>query len=139
MLVSKLIPSIHAKAPVQLYVPLPITKAHFLTHGFFTSPRFTLSQIYQQDKCSKYCQLLNPKLSDSLTCNSGSSHILLFAGLLARCQYVTGRSCDWPPRHGFSWFSSVSKHMLRWFPVATACLSCTPPDLNSSKNQICLF
>ena len=34
---------------------------------------------------------------------------------------------------GFSWFPSVYKRMLRWFPrlpVATACFSCSPPDLN---------
>ena len=33
----------------------------------------------------------------------------------------------------FSWFPSVYKRMLRWFPsfqVATTCLSCSPPDLN---------
>ena len=35
---------------------------------------------------------------------------------------------------GFSWFPSVYKQMLRWFPtfqVATTCFSCSPPDLNS--------
>ena len=34
---------------------------------------------------------------------------------------------------GFSWFPCVYKRMLRWFPtlqVATACFSCSPPDLN---------
>jgi len=33
----------------------------------------------------------------------------------------------------FSWFPCVYKRMLRWFPrfqVATACFSCSPPDLN---------
>jgi len=33
----------------------------------------------------------------------------------------------------FSWFPCVYKRMLRWFPsfpVATTCLSCSPPDLN---------
>jgi hypothetical protein len=33
---------------------------------------------------------------------------------------------------GFSWFPSVYKQMLRWFPrfqVATTCFSCSPPDL----------
>jgi hypothetical protein len=56
----------------------------------------------------------------------------LFAGLLAKSQYpevpATGHlgTC-------FSWFPSVSKRMLRWFPrlqAATACFSCSPPDLN---------
>jgi len=34
---------------------------------------------------------------------------------------------------GFSWFPYFYKRMLRWFPsfqVATACFSCSPPDLN---------
>ena len=34
---------------------------------------------------------------------------------------------------GFPWFPCVYKRMLRWFPrlqVATACFSCSPPDLN---------
>ena len=46
---------------------------------------------------------------------------------------VSGRSCDRPPRHRFSWFPCVYKRMLRWFarlPVATACFSCSPPGLN---------
>jgi len=52
--------------------------------------------------------------------------------LLARSQYpqcpATGHLGT-----GFSWFPCVNKRMLRWFPtlqVATACLSCSPPDLN---------
>ena len=45
---------------------------------------------------------------------------------------VSGRSCDRPSRHIFSWFPCVYKHkwMLRWFPrllVATACFSCSYP------------
>jgi len=63
--------------------------------------------------------------------------VLLFffnldAGLLARSQYsegpVTGHLDT-----GFSWFPCAYKQMLRWFPkfqVATACFSCSPPDLN---------
>ena len=58
-------------------------------------------------------------------------HILV-AGLLARIQYPE------VPATGhlgtvFSWFPCVYKRRLRWFPrrqVATACLSCSPPDLN---------
>jgi hypothetical protein len=34
-------------------------------------------------------------------------HVILFAGLLARSQYASGRSCDQPSRHRFYWFSSV--------------------------------
>jgi len=56
----------------------------------------------------------------------------LVAGLLARSQYpeglVTGHLGT-----GFSWFPYVYKQMLRWFPrfqFATACFSCSPPDLN---------
>jgi len=56
----------------------------------------------------------------------------LVAGLLARSPYpegpVTGHLGT-----GFSWFPSVYKRMLRWFPrlqVAIACFSCSPPDLN---------
>jgi len=56
----------------------------------------------------------------------------LFTGLLARSQYpgspVTGHLGT-----GFSWFPCVYKRMLRWFPrfkVATACFSCSPPELN---------
>ena len=59
--------------------------------------------------------------------------LTLDAGLLARSQYPEG------PATGhldtcFSWFPCVYKQMLRWFPsfqVATTCLSCSPPDLNS--------
>ena len=52
--------------------------------------------------------------------------------MLARSQYSEG------PGTGhlntcFSWFPCAYKQMLRWFPklqVATACFSCSPPDLN---------
>jgi hypothetical protein len=54
------------------------------------------------------------------------------AGLLARSQYP---ECPAASHLGtdFSWFPCVYKQMLRWFPrlqVATACFSCSPPDLN---------
>jgi hypothetical protein len=59
--------------------------------------------------------------------------ITLDAGLLARSQYPEGPATGHLDT-GFSWFSCVYKRMLRWFPsfqVATTCLSCSPPDLNS--------
>jgi hypothetical protein len=59
--------------------------------------------------------------------------LTLDAGLLARSQYPEGTATGHLDT-GFSWFPCVYKRMLRWFPsfqVATTCLSCSPPDLNS--------
>jgi hypothetical protein len=59
--------------------------------------------------------------------------LTLDAGLLARSQYPEGPTTGLIDT-GFSWFPRVYKRMLRWFPnfqVATTCLSCSPPDLNS--------
>jgi len=56
----------------------------------------------------------------------------LDAGLLARSQYSEGLAIGHLDT-GFSWFPSVYKQMLRWFPtfqVATTRFSCGPPDLN---------
>ena len=56
----------------------------------------------------------------------------LVAGLLARSQYPGGHATGHLGT-GFSWFHRVQKWMLRLFPrlkVATACFSCSPPDLN---------
>ena len=57
----------------------------------------------------------------------------LVAGLLARSQYP-GSPATGHIGTGFSWlFSCVHKRMLRWFPrpkVATACFSCSPPNIN---------
>ena len=53
----------------------------------------------------------------------------LVAGLLARSQGPAAGHLH----TGFSWFPCVYKQMLIWFPrlqVATACFSCSPPDLN---------
>jgi hypothetical protein len=58
-------------------------------------------------------------------------HILV-ARLLARSQYPEGPAIGHLGK-GFSWFPCVYKEMLRWFPrlqFATACFSCSPPDLN---------
>jgi len=63
---------------------------------------------------------------------SSIDEITLVAGLLARSQYPEGPATGHLDT-GFSWFPCVYKRMLRWFPrlqVATACFSCSPPDLN---------
>ena len=58
--------------------------------------------------------------------------VTLDAGLMARSQYPESPATGHLDT-GFSWFPSVYRRMLRWFPsfqVATTCLSCSPPDLN---------
>ena len=58
--------------------------------------------------------------------------LTLDAGLLARSQYQEGPATGHLDTR-FSWFPSVYKRMLRWFPsfqVATTCFSCSHPDLN---------
>jgi hypothetical protein len=49
------------------------------------------------------------------------------AGLLARSQFASGRSCDRPTR---SWFSLVPEQMLSWYPNSTlhCMLQCSPPN-----------
>jgi hypothetical protein len=62
----------------------------------------------------------------------------LVAVLLARSHYPNQYTRSQYPATGhlgtgFSWFPCVYKRMLRWFPrlqVATACFSCSSPDLN---------
>jgi len=52
--------------------------------------------------------------------------------LLARSKYLEGPATGHQDT-GFSWFPCVYKQMLRWLPrfqVATACFSCSLPDLN---------
>jgi hypothetical protein len=61
---------------------------------------------------------------------------LLFAGLLSGSQSASGRSCDRPSQHRFSWISSVFKQMLKWFPNSKLLLQASHaalPILNSSK------
>ena len=88
--------------------------------------------------CSSYVYLLYflcvfVVLLMCICCTVCIAVLTLDAGLPARSQYpegpVTGHLDT-----GFSWFPSVYKQKLRWFPsfqVATTCLSCSPPGLNS--------
>ena len=58
----------------------------------------------------------------------------LVAGLLARSQYPEGPATGHLGTDFLGFPVSVYKRMLRWFPipqVATACFSCSPPDLNA--------
>ena len=55
------------------------------------------------------------------------------AGLLIRSQYPEGPATGHRGTDFLGFPVSVCKRMLRWFPtlqVATACFSCSPPDLN---------
>ena len=64
--------------------------------------------------------------------NNARWHQYHQTGLLARSQYSEGPATGHLDT-GFSWFPCVYKQMLRWFSkfqVATACFSCSPPDLN---------
>ena len=57
----------------------------------------------------------------------------LFVGFLARSQYPVGPATRHLGTHFLGFLVSVYKRMLRRFPrltVATACYSCSPPDLN---------
>jgi hypothetical protein len=61
----------------------------------------------------------------------------VFVVLCVRCSFtLDARQLAAATGHldtGFSWFPCVYKQTLRWFPsfqVATACFSCSPPDLN---------
>ena len=64
--------------------------------------------------------------------SSGGFKHTLVAGLLATSQYLEGPETGHLGT-GFYWFPCAYKQMLRWFPrlqFATACFSCSPPDLN---------
>jgi len=55
--------------------------------------------------------------------------LLSSTGLLSRGQGPEGPATGHLDA-GFSWFSCVHEHMLRWYPrcqVATTCFSCSPP------------
>jgi hypothetical protein len=68
-----------------------------------------------------------------ICCTMCIAVLTLDAGLLARSQYQEGPATGHLDT-GFSWFPCVYKRMLRRFPsfqVATTCLSCSPPNLNS--------
>ena len=57
----------------------------------------------------------------------------LVAGLLARSQYPEGPATGHLGTDFLGFPVSVYKRMLRWFPrhqVATACFSCSSPDIN---------
>jgi hypothetical protein len=62
------------------------------------------------------------------------SSTLRVVGLLARIPYVSGMSCNWPSRHRVSWFSSVLKQVLRWFP-SLSCCCVRPPPLKFVKSS----
>jgi hypothetical protein len=57
-----------------------------------------------------------------------------FAGLLASSHHahLEGPATDHVDT-GFLGFYSFFKKILRWFQVATACFSCSPPDIKLIK------
>jgi hypothetical protein len=81
--------------------------------------------------CCISCVFVVPLMC--ICCTVCTAVLTLDAGLLARSLYPEGPTTGHLVT-GFSWFPCVYKRMLRWFPsfqVATTCLSCSPPDLNS--------
>jgi hypothetical protein len=106
-----------------------ITNDYHAINGFVSYPRkgkpviiaSSVSVVSRRDDASR--RALWPaqppvvsELAYSLVCR-----------LQARIQYASGRSCDRPTRYVFSRFSWDGSQ------VATACFSCSPPDLNSEK------
>jgi hypothetical protein len=81
-----------------------------------------------------YCELC-------ICCTVGIDVFTLYAGLLARSQYSEGPATghlDTSTQVFYSWFPRVFMQMLRWFPRfqdATACFSCSPPDVNLVVGQ----
>ena len=77
--------------------------------------------------CMYFCYLMCIVLPRVYRCLT-----TLVAGLLARSQYLEGPVTGYLGT-GFLWFPCVYNRMLRWFPrlqVATACFSCSLPNLN---------
>jgi hypothetical protein len=63
-------------------------------------------------KCNSYTHQSNSTyVKESL--RKPPHSISVVAGLFARCECASGRSCDRSSRNRFSWFSSVFKQMLR--------------------------
>jgi hypothetical protein len=83
---------------------------------------------------NQYITILTPTKQQH-TCQGnlrGPQHSVV-AGLLARGRYVLRQAIS---RHRFSWFSSVFKQILRWFPSSKLLLSASHaalPDLNLSE------
>jgi hypothetical protein len=78
-----------------------------------------------------YAGLLASQYSEGPATGHLDTGFPLDAGLLARNQYSEGPATG-HLNTGFSWFPCVCKRMPRWFPtlqVATACFSCSLPDL----------
>ena len=76
------------------------------------------------------CIVVNCVYCCHLMCICCTMCVLLLFLWLARSQYSEGPATG---HTGLSWFPSVYKQMLRWFPrfqVATTCFSCGPADLN---------
>jgi len=110
-------------------VGLRFVLIHFGFH-FYSCQSVWRNCIENWQKWACYNQLCSPTNAR----NQITSYICppLVAGLLARSQYLESPATGHLGT-GFSWFPCVYKRMLRWFPrhqVATACFSCSPPDLN---------
>jgi hypothetical protein len=65
----------------------------------------SVSKCYKQDRLGVVSTYAREAL--------GNRPTVLITGPLYRSQCESGRSCDRPSRHRFSWFSSVYKQMLR--------------------------
>jgi hypothetical protein len=84
----------------------------------------------------KNCKKCNHVYLTKATAQPGTdARVRVFsAGLLARSQFASGRSCDGELDQGLSWFSLVPEQMLSWYPNSTllcsACFTCSPPDGN---------
>jgi len=94
---------------------------------FVSDPKTQCSSVGELTKCRRKQACLSDMCIQRICVV-----LTLDVGLLTRSQYPVGPATGHLDT-GFSWFPSVYKQMLRWFPsfqVATTCLSCSPPDLN---------